>query len=963
MDHREIRAIRGALSRAAFARLLGVTSLTVLRWELPDDNKEARRPRARMVDALRRLQTDGVGAHGNHGTADPAAEEDDDDGTSEPLTPERSPSEPAPSAAFATDEALVQPLLHRLMGESWLAAEDDLLNLLSGQQLQTPAGRTLATLGLVQVQILGRLDIRGALVTLTPILDEVERGGVLRPIAARAHLLAALLFSAPDSRFFDVGRVNANAARADTLLGANETDLRVLLATARISAARFLGPSVAVHVYETDRQILERAESALPRFLLLGFRGLVAALRGDEALAANSSAEGLAIAERLGLWPMVIAVHADRAWRALNGASLPEKVLEITQQARRRARQIELPPSEPMLRILACEVEALARLGRFEEAHAVIEEANALARRGSLPRYALAMPVARFYLFTDRNERLPEWADALDAEVAGNGRPLSNVHARVVRGMLATLDGDPARGAELFAQILAAPETTTGIHYIMHHAYFEFALAKLLQQDVDGCRFAVRRTREYIEQHPSAWHSVLCTRMESFIGIATGQFSDARQKAETTVSTFGLMGDVIQVAFSKANVAMVARASGAPDAEARLNDAVQELRRLGVWSPHLLRRAQIISKPVSTEQWRAETMTERLVGAIGRLSVRGLSHDQHRRGLAIILGELFHGREVLVGGKELSEDEPGVVQVPDLADGALRFGVRGALTPEEHAALRILAAFVPRVLGSTVVAESEAGVEHVLPQFIAAAPATRKLKTEIARLSHSSATILIGGESGTGKEVVARAVHDLSTRADKPYIVFNCASVPRDLFESQLFGYRKGAFTGASGDSPGVIRAADGGTLFLDEIGELPLDTQPKLLRFLENGEITTLGEQRPRRVDVRILAATHRDLDRLVRDGRFREDLYYRLNVIPLQVPPLRERPEDIVALARLFIGRLAPEAGSAPDLASDAVQALRAHSWPGNVRELRNVIERAMAYAPVPEVLHVEHLRLPSG
>jgi len=387
------------------------------------------------------------------------------------------------------------------------------------------------------------------------------------------------------------------------------------------------------------------------------------------------------------------------------------------------------------------------------------------------------------------------------------------------------------------------------------------------------------------------------------------------------------------------------------------------LRRLGVWSPHLVRRAQLLSNPGTAEQWRAETMTERLVGAIGRLSVRGLSHDQYRRGLAIILGELFPGREVLVGGKELSLDEPCVVQVPELTDGALRLGVRGELTPEERAALRILAAFVPRMLGSTVVAESEGAVDHVLPQFIAAAPATRRLKTEIARLSRSSATILIGGELGTGKEVVARAVHDLSARADKPYIVFNCASVPRDLFESQLFGYRKGAFTGATCDSPGVIRAADGGTLFLDEIGELPLDTQPKLLRFLENGEITTLGEQRPRRVDVRILAATHRDLDRLVRDGRFREDLYYRLNVVPLQVPPLRERPEDIIALARLFIGRLAPEAGSAPDLASDAVQALRAHSWPGNVRELRNVIERAMAYAPVPEVLHVEHLRLPNS
>jgi transcriptional regulator with PAS, ATPase and Fis domain len=142
----------------------------------------------------------------------------------------------------------------------------------------------------------------------------------------------------------------------------------------------------------------------------------------------------------------------------------------------------------------------------------------------------------------------------------------------------------------------------------------------------------------------------------------------------------------------------------------------------------------------------------------------------------------------------------------------------------------------------------------------------------------------------------------------------------------------------------------------------LPLDTQPKLLRFLENAEVTALGETKPRRVDVRVLAATHRDLDRLVREGRFREDLYYRLNVVPLYVPPLRERKEDITALARMFIGRLAPDASTPPELASDAVQALRAHTWPGNVRELRNVIERAMAYAPVPEVLHTEHLRIPN-
>jgi transcriptional regulator with PAS, ATPase and Fis domain len=368
----------------------------------------------------------------------------------------------------------------------------------------------------------------------------------------------------------------------------------------------------------------------------------------------------------------------------------------------------------------------------------------------------------------------------------------------------------------------------------------------------------------------------------------------------------------------------------------------------------------MLSRPAPSGEWREETLIERLWGAVDRLSVRGLSHDQYRRGLLIILGELFPEREAVVGGRELPLDDPGIVEVAELADGALRFGVRGALDPETRAALRILGAFVPRLLGRAVNAEPEPAVDDVLPEFVAAAPGTRQLKAEIARLSRSSATILIGGESGTGKEVVARAVHDLSARADKPYIVFNCASVPRDLFESQLFGHRKGAFTGATNDSPGVIRAADGGTLFLDEIGELPLDTQPKLLRFLENAEVTTLGEQKPRRVDVRVVAATHRQLDQLVRDGRFREDLYYRLNVVPIVVPPLRDRKEDVLALARLFIKRLAPDTSAPPELGSDAVHTLHQHHWPGNVRELRNVIERAMAYAPVPDVLHAEHLRL---
>jgi transcriptional regulator with PAS, ATPase and Fis domain len=236
----------------------------------------------------------------------------------------------------------------------------------------------------------------------------------------------------------------------------------------------------------------------------------------------------------------------------------------------------------------------------------------------------------------------------------------------------------------------------------------------------------------------------------------------------------------------------------------------------------------------------------------------------------------------------------------------------------------------------------------------------RGLLAEIGRLSGSRATVIITGESGSGKEIVARAIHDLSLRAGQPYVAFNCATVPRELFEGHLFGYRKGAFTGAVTDQPGVIRAAHHGTLFLDEIGELPLDVQAKLLRFLENGEIVPLGEPKPSRVDVRVLAATHRDLAQLVRERKFRDDLFYRLHVVPMRVPPLRERPDDVLALARHFLQRATPEGSDVPVLSADATASLLAHPWPGNVRELRNVIDRAMAFAPAPAVLSARHLRL---
>jgi DNA-binding NtrC family response regulator len=222
------------------------------------------------------------------------------------------------------------------------------------------------------------------------------------------------------------------------------------------------------------------------------------------------------------------------------------------------------------------------------------------------------------------------------------------------------------------------------------------------------------------------------------------------------------------------------------------------------------------------------------------------------------------------------------------------------------------------------------------------------------KVATTSASVLITGESGTGKEVVARAIHTHSGRAQKPFIPFNCAAVPRDLVESQLFGYRRGAFTGADRDHPGLIRSARDGTLFLDEIGEMSLDLQPKLLRFLESGEICPLGESTPVVVNVRVVAATNSQLDALVKAGRFREDLFYRLNVIRLALKPLRERRDEIPTLINHFLVRAAEEFKKTHlRIAEETIERLVLCDWPGNVRQLQNEIRRMVALAESNSVL----------
>jgi transcriptional regulator with PAS, ATPase and Fis domain len=229
----------------------------------------------------------------------------------------------------------------------------------------------------------------------------------------------------------------------------------------------------------------------------------------------------------------------------------------------------------------------------------------------------------------------------------------------------------------------------------------------------------------------------------------------------------------------------------------------------------------------------------------------------------------------------------------------------------------------------------------------------------IRKIGVSSIPVLLTGETGTGKEVVAKIVHDTSSRAPRPFIPFNCSAVPKDLVESQLFGYRRGAFSGANDQFDGVIRTANGGTLFLDEIGEMSFDVQPKLLRFLESGEIHPLGEAKPIHVDVRIVAASNANLERLVSQGKFREDLFYRLNVVRLAIPALRERREEIPILARHLLQRHSREHHKVGlTISDDSMEYLLLYAWPGNIRQLSNELEKFVALAEDGATLLPEHL-----
>jgi two-component system, NtrC family, response regulator AtoC len=329
-----------------------------------------------------------------------------------------------------------------------------------------------------------------------------------------------------------------------------------------------------------------------------------------------------------------------------------------------------------------------------------------------------------------------------------------------------------------------------------------------------------------------------------------------------------------------------------------------------------------------------------------------------QRGLAVVAaGELEAARrhlaaadcDLVVATDELARaacaepDAPPVIAIAhtsDLARELLDAGVSDIISEPDELSITLAlrrAASLPRRASSVPVAQA----------LVGDGAAMQKLRATIRTIGPTRTTVLVLGETGTGKELVARAIHAASPRADHKFVAFNCAAIPASLLESELFGHVRGAFTDAVRDRPGLFEDANGGTLFLDEVGEIPVALQAKLLRVLQGSELRRVGDTETIKVDVRVIAATLRDLSAEVAAGRFREDLYYRLAVVPVVVPPLRDRADDIPQLARYFTERHAERHHRAIALADDAIELLSRHAWPGNVRDLENVIERAVVLA----------------
>ena len=569
---------------------------------------------------------------------------------------------------------------------------------------------------------------------------------------------------------------------------------------------------------------------------------------------------------------------------------------------------------------------------------------------------------------------------------------------RAITARLAIRRGDPAAALTIAEEIIRSADAPPAEALEAELIAAEALLAADRPQEA-AQRLGQVESRLDPRTTPGAWGEFLRLRgeMHTRLGRTTEAYHDIAQSS----SVFELVGERYQAALSQLALGrLAARAGARSTADRHFSNAAEVFKALGaardlerareaMTTVHVHGTGEYVGSPADAD----DALVRRLVDA-------AVLPDLLAREVAAALLEAVSADVAVVFAELPGHDVRLIAHAGTDADGAravARQAVQGAdygsgtLTTEpighDVDGPRFVAVASSRPLGShllrrirmmaavarqgfalcgarerpTQAAElsGERPLEPLLPGFVCASAAMHRVVDQIQRLQGNDLTVLITGESGTGKELVARAIHVGSPRSAAMFLPYNCTTTTRELADSQLFGHRRGAFTGAVSDQPGLVRTAAGGTLFLDEVGDIPLDVQPKLLRFLEHGEVMPVGETRPQAVDVRVITATNADLEQRVAEGTFREDLYYRLSVIRIHVPPLRQRREEVPHLSTFFL-RDAIERLGKPDvqLSSDVLDLFSQYYWPGNVRQLRNEIQRAVALASPGGLVTPEHL-----
>ncbi len=568
---------------------------------------------------------------------------------------------------------------------------------------------------------------------------------------------------------------------------------------------------------------------------------------------------------------------------------------------------------------------------------------------------------------------------------------------RVLDARVALRRGDAARALALCTEVFSTADAPAAYAMQAELTAIEALLAQEQRQQAQE-RLAAIEPRIQPGAMSGTWGEFL--RLRGRLHVAAGRGTEAYHDFGQSVSVFELLGERYQTALGSLALGRLAAEAGARSAAVRaLGQAKRIFEGLGA-APDLAETETVLAglgtvrtgEFVGVQPGEEDAVVRRLVdaAAIPALLARegsaalleACSASAAALFVAIPGGRLRvlasagcdADRARTIAANALREDRPasGVELEPIGRDVD---GTRYAVIASSHAVsqgarqrFRTLCAVMRQGFDLCQARERtpevapgalERQLEPLLPGFVCASAPMQRVADQIQRLQGNDLTVLITGESGTGKDLVARAIHAGSLRRANMFLPYNCTSATRELADSQLFGHRRGSFTGALADQPGVLRTAVGGTLFLDEVGDLPLDVQPKLLRFLEQGEVLPVGETRPLRVDVRVVAATNADLEQRVTEGRFREDLFYRLSVIRIHVPPLRERREEIPHLSTFFLREACERLGKpGVQLSAETLDLFDAFSWPGNVRQLRNEVQRAVALTSAQGVISPDML-----